>query len=93
MGEAAAEMDQVTLFAGRGCEECRFTGYLGRTGIVELLPVEEEIRAEITAKSSAERIKEVALQKGMITLRDDGWRKVKQGITTVSEVLRVTLER
>jgi type II secretory ATPase GspE/PulE/Tfp pilus assembly ATPase PilB-like protein len=93
MGLTPDQISAVTLFAGKGCEECRFTGFLGRTGILEYLPVDEDIRGEITSKSSTEKIKEVALEEGMITLRQDGWNKVLQGITTVSEVLRVTLER
>jgi general secretion pathway protein E len=72
---------------------CNHTGFKGRIGIFEYLPIDDDIRREITAKSSTERIKDVALSKGMVTLRQDGWDKVKRGITTVSEVLRVTLEK
>jgi general secretion pathway protein E len=93
IGASPDELRHITLFAGRGCEECRFTGYRGRTGIFEYLPVDDDIRAEITKKSSTDVIKKVALKKGMMTLRQDGWTKVKQGITTISEVLRVTLEQ
>jgi type II secretory ATPase GspE/PulE/Tfp pilus assembly ATPase PilB-like protein len=93
IGASPDELRHITLFAGRGCEECRFTGYGGRTGIFEYLPVDDDIRAEITKKSSTDVIKKVALKKGMMTLRQDGWTKVKQGITTISEVLRVTLEQ
>lgn len=87
------EVREIRFFAGRGCEECRYTGFKGRTAIFEYLPVDDDIRREITNKSSTERIKDVALGKGLITLRQDGWRKVRKGITTIPEVLRVTLEK
>jgi general secretion pathway protein E len=83
----------IEFFAGAGCEECKHTGFKGRIGIFEYLPVDDDIRREITARSSTERIKDVALGKGILTLRQDGWNKVKRGITTISEVLRVTLEK
>jgi len=83
----------IQFFAGKGCEECNHTGFKGRIGIFEYLPVDDDIRKEITARSSTERIKDVAHNKGLVTLRQDGWDKVEKGITTVSEVLRVTLEK
>ncbi len=88
-----AELNKAEFYAGRGCEECRSTGFRGRTAIFEYLPVDDDIRREIIACSSSERIKEVAIRKGMATLRQDGWRKVQAGITTIAEVLRVTLEK
>lgn len=83
----------VDFFIGKGCEECRNTGFRGRTAIFEYLPVDDDIRKEISTSSSTERIKDVALSKGILTLRQDGWRKIKAGITTISEVLKVTLDR
>lgn len=76
----------------QGCVNCAHTGYRGRTGIFELLRVNEEIQKLILEKKDASTIKEVARNQGMRTLREDGWLKVKQGITTISEVLRVTQE-
>ncbi|MBC8466502.1 MAG: type II secretion system protein GspE, partial [Deltaproteobacteria bacterium] len=73
--------------------ECRYTGFRGRTAIFEYLPVDDDIRKEITERSSNERIKDVAISKGLITLRQDGWRKVRKGVTTIAEVLKVTLEK
>ncbi len=93
MGLTPDEASGIEFFAGRGCEECRSTGFRGRTAIFEYLPVDNEIRREITKRSSTERIKEVALRKGLMTLRQDGWLKVRAGITTISEVLKVTLEK
>jgi len=87
------EASGIQFFAGKGCEACRYTGFKGRTAIFEYLPVDDEIRREITNRSSTERIKEIAMRKGLLTLRQDGWRKVTKGMTTVSEVLKVTLEK
>ncbi len=77
---------------GTGCEQCARTGYKGRTGIFELLKVDDDIRSSIISRSSAASIRQIASKKGMRTLRDDALEKVKQGITTIEEVLRVTTE-
>jgi general secretion pathway protein E len=76
----------------RGCEECGRTGYWGRVGIFEFLRISEDIQKLILEKKDSNIIKEAARKYGMRTLREDGWLKVKQGVTTVSEVLRVTQE-
>jgi len=78
------------LFRGRGCERCQGTGYLGRTGIFELLIVDDAIRQMISERADSTSIKNLALSKGMRPLRVDGFRKVAEGITTIEEVLRVT---
>ncbi len=75
-----------------GCEACLGTGYKGRTGIYELLTVDEEMRQLIVTNPTAGAVKRLALRKGMRTLRDDGAMKVMQGLTTMEEVLRVTQE-
>jgi general secretion pathway protein E len=93
MGIDPDKAGEMVFYHGRGCEVCRGTGFRGRTAIFEYLAVDDEIRREIVANASTERIKDVAIRKGMITLRQDGWRKVAQGITTIQEVLRVTLEK
>ncbi len=93
MGMDPAEAQEMVFYAGRGCDQCRYTGYRGRTAIFEYLPVDADIRREISNCSDTERLKNVALQKGLTPLRQNGWEKVKQGITTISEVLRVTLEK
>jgi len=77
---------------GKGCEACRFTGYLGRTGIYEILIMNERVAESIDRKTPANKIKEQARTLGMRTLRQDGWEKIKMGLTTVGEVLRVTQE-
>ncbi len=82
--------DVKTVYKGRGCSECRGKGYMGRTGIFELLLVDEDIKNLILAKKDARTIKERAVTNGMETLLDDGMAKVKEGVTTLEEVLRVT---
>jgi len=87
--ESAAD---ITLIRGRGCERCSLTGFFGRTGIYEMLIVNEDIRHLILNRSDAATIKKKAIDLGMRTLREDGWQKVKNGLTTVAEVLRVSME-
>jgi len=79
-----------SLYRGRGCRQCQGTGYRGRTGIFELMPVTEGIRALILERASAGEMRKLAAKQGMKSLRDDGWRHVLQERTTVEEVLRVT---
>jgi type II secretory ATPase GspE/PulE/Tfp pilus assembly ATPase PilB-like protein len=75
---------------GKGCDDCRASGYKGRVGIYELLVMTDSLRHLIVSKSQASRLKEQALRDGMRTLRDDGKRKVREGHTTMTEVLRAT---
>jgi general secretion pathway protein E len=89
LGEIEAN-NGTKFFVGTGCEKCFQTGYRGRTGIYEILLVNEGIQDLIYRKKTAGTIKKTALEAGMKTLRMDGARKVLAGITTVSEVLRVT---
>ncbi len=78
------------LRIGRGCDACGGTGYRGRTAIVELLSVTEEVKDMILARADAGAIRERAVSGGMALLREDGWAKVRRGVTTIEEVLRVT---
>ena len=80
------------LFRGRGCAECRGTGYRGRLGIYELFDITEEVRSLTLRRVSTREIRRHAIESGMITLRLDGWAKAQEGVTTVDEVLRVTQE-
>ena len=75
-----------------GCEKCRMTGFRGRTGLYELLQITEGIEHLILQRSSSNAIKQKAVEEGMLTLRDDGWSKVLEGMTTVEEVVRVSEE-
>lgn len=87
-----AKFTGIKFFAGSGCEKCRFTGYIGRTAIIEYLAIDEDIKRAIMIKSNSDKIKQLALKKGMVTLRESGWEKIKTGVTTISEVLKTTLE-
>ena len=80
------------LWRGAGCEACMNTGFQGRTGIFELLLVNESVRALIASGADSVRIKEAGIQSAMRTLYADGLEKVKKGVTTLDEVLRVTQE-
>ncbi len=80
----------LPLYRPTGCRECRHVGYSGRVGIFELLVTTEKIRELAHQRSSSWNIAQAALQQGMRTLRQDGWRKVLAGKTTVDEVARVT---
>jgi len=77
---------------GEGCKNCNNTGYFGRTGVYEVLTIDDEIRELILKRSSSAEIKEKAIERGMTTMLEDGIRKVINGITTIEEVLRVTHE-
>jgi general secretion pathway protein E len=87
-----ADATGVELFRGKGCDECRGTGYRGRIGIYELFLIGEEARGLILSKRPSGEIRRHAIERGMVTLRDDGWAKARAGITTVEEILRVTQE-
>jgi general secretion pathway protein E len=82
----------ATLYRGRGCEKCAFTGYLGRTGIFELLVVDDAVRRLILQNADPGDIRELGRKHGMRILLEDGARKVMAGVTTLSEVLKVTQE-
>lgn len=80
------------IYEAVGCDECRGNGYKGRTGIFEILPVNDDVRPLVIAHASASDIKAQAFKHGMRSLREDGWDKVLEGVTTIDEILRVTEE-
>ena len=82
----------VTLSRGAGCDECRGTGYRGRTGIYELLRLTEDARELILARAAAGALRRHAIARCMTTLREDAWTKAGAGVTTVAEIVRVTQE-
>ena len=82
----------VTFYREKGCQECRNTGYSGRMGIFEMLVPDDDIKRLIGKKASATEIRDAAIRKGMKTMYEDGIDKFLQGITGISEVLRVTHE-
>jgi len=83
---------KVSLFVGKGCGECNSTGYLGRIGIYEVLVVSDKIGRMIFSRETAQQIENQSIADGMITLKQDGFMKVIEGITTIEEVLRVAEE-
>lgn len=90
LGVSRMDLSKIKLHEGKGCESCRFTGYKGRTAIYEILVMSEPIRELVLKRPSSDQIKKKALGLGMRTLRQDGWEKIKAGITTPGEVMRVT---
>ena len=84
------EIDTTKFYKGAGCEDCRQLGYQGRMGIYELLFMDEDIRSLIMTRANSAAIASKAMENGMRTLRNDGWKKVKAAKTTIEEVLRVT---
>lgn len=89
---ASRRAPSASLFRGAGCTECRGTGYRGRTAIAELMVMTDAIRNELLGARSPARLRELARAEGMATLRQDGWRKAHEGVTTVEEVLRVAAD-
>ncbi len=90
-GYSVAESKTVKISKGRGCTNCNNTGYKGRTGLYEVMEIDDEIRELILVGASALELKKKAIEKGMITLRRSGLIKVSQGITTLEEVARETV--
>jgi general secretion pathway protein E/type IV pilus assembly protein PilB len=84
------EIETTKFMHGVGCEACRQLGYQGRLAIYELMVLNEALRPLILSRAASTTIAQRAMEQGMRTLRTDGWNKVKGGITTIEEVLRVT---
>lgn len=83
------DQKELKLSKGRGCEECNKTGYLGRIGIFEVLPVGEKVEKLILERAASSKIEQIAVSQGMITMKQDGYLKSIEGITTIEEILRV----
>ncbi len=83
-----ADQDMV-LYEGKGCRECRQTGYFGRCGIFEIFAVSDKLQSLISAGASEAELRAAAQAEGMTTLRQDAWRKVAAGVTTLGEAVRV----
>jgi type II secretion system protein E len=90
IGFPEEDMASTRFMRGAGCEDCRQLGYQGRLAIYELLILNEALRPLILSRAASSTIAQRAIEQGMRTLRVDGWNKVKAGITTIEEVLRVT---
>jgi type IV pilus assembly protein PilB len=91
-GFTAEDAKQVVPNKGKGCEKCNNTGYKGRVGLYEVMEVTEELRELILVGASALELRRKAVDEGMITLRNSGLRKVKEGVTTIEEIVRETVK-
>jgi type IV pilus assembly protein PilB len=91
-GFSAEDAGSVTPMKGKGCDRCNGTGYKGRVGLYEVMEVTEELRELILVGASGLELRRKAIDEGMITLRHSGLRKVKEGVTTVEEVVRETVK-
>ncbi len=80
----------AVLYRGTGCKECRHTGLKGRVGLFELISFSDTMKHAINERSTSGKLVKIAQKEGMKTLREDGWDKVRMGLTTVEEVMRVT---
>jgi type IV pilus assembly protein PilB len=92
LGVPPDEAKSFPVYKGKGCPICSNTGYKGRLGLYEVMPMKEEIKELILGRASASEIKKEALRLGMKTLRQSGIHKVKEGLSTIEEVLRTTME-
>jgi general secretion pathway protein E len=90
MGFPVSNSGSITLSRGKGCRECRGTGYKGRCGVFEIFPISPQIKKMVGDEAHTFEMSQVAIREGMTTLREDAWNKVKSGITTYEEALRVT---
>jgi general secretion pathway protein E/type IV pilus assembly protein PilB len=89
-GASLLPADLKSYWKGRGCDACRGTGYKGRQGIFELLVVDDAVRDMVLRREGAGKLKRYAVEHGMRPLREDGWDRVRAGVTTPEEVLRIT---
>jgi len=81
--------DQTPIYKPKGCKHCNQTGYRGRMAIIELLRIDTDMDALISRRAHLDELKKVALDKGFITLAEDGVRRILEGYTSLSEVMRV----
>jgi type IV pilus assembly protein PilB len=92
LGVPADEAKSFNVFKGKGCAICSGTGYKGRVGLYEVMVMKEEVKELVLSRSSSSEIKKEAMRLGMKTLRQSGIHKVKEGLTTIEEVLRATMD-
>jgi type IV pilus assembly protein PilB len=90
LGLTEEEIQKMTVFAGRGCPQCNNTGYSGRTGLFEVMPISAEMERMIVSKGTTMDIRNQAVEEGMVTLRSAGIEKIRKGITSVEQVLGAT---
>ncbi len=88
VGFSEAEATEIQIYHGRGCDVCNNTGYKGRVGLFEVMKVTDDVRELILSGASAVELRRKAIEEGMITLRQSGLQKIKEGVTTIEEVVR-----
>lgn len=91
VGLSADEAKKLKTFKGKGCLTCNNTGYKGRIGLYEVMEVNDEIRELILIGASALELRKKAIDDGMITLRESGLQKIRDGVTSIEEVVRETV--
>ena len=92
LGVPPDEVKSFPVYKGKGCSLCNNTGYKGRVGLYEVMPMKEEVKELVLSRASTSEVKKEAIRLGMKTLRQSGIAKIKEGVTTVEEVLRSTIE-
>ncbi len=92
LGVPPDEVKSFPTYKGKGCPICSNTGYKGRVGLYEVMPMREEVKELVLSRSSASEIKKEAIRLGMKTLRQSGILKIREGVTTIEEVLRATVD-
>jgi type IV pilus assembly protein PilB len=91
-GFTAEDANEITPMKGAGCDKCNTTGYKGRVGLYEVMEIGEELKELILVGASEMELRRKAIEEGMITLRMSGLRKVKDGLTSIEEVVRETVK-
>jgi type IV pilus assembly protein PilB len=91
IGYAKEEIGTFEVYKGQGCDKCNNTGYKGRVGLIEVMQINDDIRELILSGGTAIDIKKKAAESGMISLRRSGLIKIKDGVTTIEEVVRETV--
>ena len=92
IGFSEREARSLKLFKGRGCEQCGDTGYKGRCGLYEVMGISDQMRELILSGASAIELREKAIEEGMISLRGSGLQKIRDGVASIEEVIRETVE-
>jgi len=92
LGVAPDEVKSFPTYKGKGCPICSNTGYKGRVGLYEVMPMKEEVKELVLSRASTSEVKKEAMRLGMKTLRQSGIMKIREGVTTIEEVLRATVE-
>jgi type IV pilus assembly protein PilB len=92
LGVSPDEVRSFSVYKGKGCPICNNTGYKGRLGLYEVMPMKDEIKELVLSHASTSEIKKEAIRLGMKTLRQSGILKIKNGLTTIEEILRSTMD-